>query len=72
MKFKSKPRVVEAIRITDESVGPVGSWLVLDKDKQVVVSNKVFINTYQPAGRGEAKAAHDAAKAELAAEAAEG
>lgn len=67
MKFKTKSRVVEAIRITDKAVGAPGSWLVLDGEKQTIISNDEFVRSYAPAGRGPSKAAYETAKEELAA-----
>lgn len=65
MKFKTKSRVVKAIRITDKTVGTPGSWLVLDGDKQMIVNNEDFVTSFAPAGRGPSKAAYEAAKQEL-------
>jgi len=64
-KFKTRPRVVEAHRITDESLAGadgIGSWLVLDDKKQRVVDNAAFLKEYTPAGRGASKNAYEIAK----------
>ena len=43
----------------------IGSWVVLDGDKQTIVTNQDFLESYGPAGRGESKAAYEAAKSAL-------
>ena len=65
VKFKTKAKLVEAFRITDPNVGQVGSWLIMDGASQKVISNVDFVVQYGPAGRGQSKAAYEAAKAEL-------
>jgi hypothetical protein len=71
VKFKTKARFVQGVRITDPNVGTPGSWLILDGERQTIVSNEEFVESYAPSGRGSSKEAYEAAKADLPTVAAE-
>jgi hypothetical protein len=64
VKFKMKPVFVHAMRITDEAAGPVGHWLVVQGEKQELLSNGDFLAKYQPAGKGRARELYTQASVE--------